>query len=64
MEIKERFLKYVSINTQADEDSSSVPSSACQLDLARILAQECKEIGFDEDLILTNDIDKLKSFIR
>ena len=48
MEIKERFLKYVSINTQADEDSSSVPSSACQLDLARILAQECKEIGFDE----------------
>lgn len=48
MKIKERFLKYVSINTQADEDSSSVPSSACQLDLARILAQECKEIGFDE----------------
>ena len=23
-----------------------------------------EEIGFDEDLILTNDIDKLKSFIR
>ena len=23
-----------------------------------------EDIGFDEDLILTNDIDKLKSFIR
>ncbi len=41
----ERFVKYARINTQAVEGSDSYPSSACQLDLARVLVEELKELG-------------------
>jgi len=41
----ERFVKYAEINTQAVEGSDSYPSSACQLDLARVLVEELKELG-------------------
>jgi tripeptide aminopeptidase len=40
----ERFLRYVRIDTQADPSSTSVPSSAKQLDLSRLLVEELKEI--------------------
>lgn len=47
MSVAERFLRYVKINTQADDISLSIPSSSCQLELAKVLYEECKQIGFD-----------------
>ncbi|HET8895044.1 MAG TPA: peptidase T [Gaiellaceae bacterium] len=41
----ERFLRYVRYDTQSDEDSTSYPSTAKQLDLLRTLADELKDIG-------------------
>lgn len=41
----DRFLRYVRIDTQADEHSESVPSTIKQLDLSRLLARECEELG-------------------
>lgn len=46
--VLERFLKYVEINTQSSEDSSSSPSTQSQLTFAMILADECKKIGLSE----------------
>ena len=40
-----RFLRYVRIDTQADETSSTYPSTAKQLTLSRMLAEECKSLG-------------------
>jgi tripeptide aminopeptidase len=41
----ERFLRYVRIDTQADPSSTTVPSSAKQLDLSRLLVRELHELG-------------------
>jgi tripeptide aminopeptidase len=41
----ERFLRYVRIDTQSDEDSETYPSTAKQLDLLRLLAGELRELG-------------------
>jgi tripeptide aminopeptidase len=41
----ERFMRYVRIDTQSDEDSSSYPSTAKQLDLLQLLVDELTEIG-------------------
>lgn len=46
--VLERFLRYVRIDTQADEDSSTSPSTSKQLDLSRLLADELREIGLDD----------------
>ena len=43
----ERFLKYVQVYTTSDPDSSAVPSSARQLDLARMLEEEMKALGLE-----------------
>jgi len=47
-DVLERFLRYVRIDTQSDEDSESYPSTEKQLDLLRLLADELKEIGLDD----------------
>ena len=47
----ERFLRYVRIDTQSEEDSESYPSTAKQLDLLRLLAQELKELGLADAAI-------------
>lgn len=41
----DRFMRYVQVDTQSDEESSTVPSTMKQHDLARILVQELKELG-------------------
>jgi tripeptide aminopeptidase len=41
----ERLLRYVRIDTQSDEDSTSYPSTAKQLDLLRLLVDELEAIG-------------------
>ena len=43
----ERFLKYVQVHTTSDPDSTAVPSSARQLDLARMLEAEMKALGLE-----------------
>lgn len=45
MNIIERFLKYVKIDTQSDPYSKSAPSSANQWDLANVLVEDMKAIG-------------------
>jgi len=44
----ERFLRYVRIDTQSAMDAEVYPSTAKQLDLARILVEELTELGMDE----------------
>jgi len=46
--VVERFLRYVAIDTQSDPESSSFPSTAKQLDLARLLVRELEEIGMQD----------------
>lgn len=48
MDIVERFLKYVSFDTQSAEDADTTPSTAKQLKLAAYLRDELKEIGLTE----------------
>lgn len=43
--VLDRFLKYVQIDTTADPNSSSFPSTSKQKDLAAVLVKELKEIG-------------------
>ncbi len=43
--VAERFIKYVKIDTQSDEDSETTPSTAKQFDLANLLVEELKELG-------------------
>ena len=44
-ELLNRFLKYISIDTQSNEDSESYPSTAKQFDLANVLERELIELG-------------------
>ena len=48
MELKDRFLKYVSYDTQSSEESSTFPSTDKQLVLLRDLAEEMKQLGMVE----------------
>ncbi len=44
----ERFLRYVKIDTQSDENTGTSPSTAKQHELAKLLAAELKEMGAKE----------------
>ena len=48
MDIVERFLKYVSFDTQSAEDQDTTPSTAKQLKLAEYLRDELTSIGMTE----------------
>ncbi|MGY3409513.1 di/tripeptidase [Bradyrhizobium sp. GM5.1] len=43
--VTERFLRYVTIDTQSDPESPSSPSTEKQKDLGRVLAAELKANG-------------------
>ena len=45
MRAYERLLKYVRVGTPSDHNSTTVPTSHCQFELANILAAELKELG-------------------
>ena len=51
-ELEDRLVRYAAIDTQSDETSSTSPSTAIQLDLARVLKAELEEIGA-KDVTLT-----------
>ncbi len=50
MNILDRFLKYVSIDTQSNEDSTSQPSTAKQLNLLKLLRDELEAFGVEATL--------------
>ena len=47
-ETQERLIRYAKINTRSDEASTSMPSTACQLDLLHLLVDELKALGLQE----------------
>jgi tripeptide aminopeptidase len=46
--VEDRFIRYAKIDTTADPESITFPSSLKQLDLARLLEKELKEMGLQE----------------
>jgi len=48
--ILDRFLRYVSVDTQSNEEFQSQPSTAKQLDLLRMLESELKALGIEAGL--------------
>jgi tripeptide aminopeptidase len=46
--VKDRFLRYVQIDTTADPSSTSFPSTEKQKDLGRLLADELKSLGIED----------------
>lgn len=44
----ERFIRYAKIDTQADENSTTVPSTEKQKNLARLLVDELRELGLKD----------------
>ena len=48
MNLVERFLKYVSFDTQSDENSGVTPSSAKQMVFAQYLKNELEDLGLEE----------------
>lgn len=48
--VVDKFLRYVSVDTQSNEESESQPSSAKQLDLLRMLCEELKAMGIEASL--------------
>ena len=48
MELKERFLKYVAINTRSDDNSETFPSTAVLWDLLNTLVEEMKLLGLED----------------
>lgn len=45
---KERLLKYTKINTRSDESSDTIPSTAIQFDLLKLLVIELEQLGLDD----------------
>jgi tripeptide aminopeptidase len=52
-DLETRFLRYVKIDTQSDETSSTVPSTPIQYDLLNLLVDELKQLGAS-DVLLTD----------
>lgn len=52
-EVEERLVRYVKIDTTADESSPTSPSTAKQLDLQRVLQEELAAMGA-HDIVLTD----------
>jgi len=46
--VKERFLRYVKIDTRSEYDSTTVPSTKKQFDLANLLVNELQELGLKD----------------
>ena len=44
-ELESRLIRYAAIDSQSDEHAATIPSTAIQLNLARLLVAELQEIG-------------------
>ena len=49
-QILDRFLRYVAIDTQSNEESESQPSTSKQLNLLKLLCKELNELGVEAEL--------------
>ncbi len=47
-EVAQRFLRYVAIDTQSQEDAETYPSTEKQKDLGRLLVRELRELGLED----------------
>ena len=45
MNLKDRFIKYIAIDSMSDEESGTHPSSKKEFDFAEILISDLKELG-------------------
>ena len=54
MTVIERFLKYVSFDTQSDENSGVTPRTPKQMVLAQYLKSELEQLGFQESSLDEN----------
>lgn len=43
--VKERLMRYARINTESNPHSTSVPTTSCQHDLAKVIYEELQKIG-------------------
>ena len=48
--ILDRFLRYVSVDTQSNEESESQPSAMKEMDLLRMLCEELNAMGIKAEL--------------
>ena len=48
--ILDRFLRYVGVDTQSNEESETQPSTAKQWDLLKMLCAELQEMGIEAEL--------------
>ena len=48
MQVEERFLKYVAVDTQSEVGHDNNPSTPGQWDLARLLVEELKALGVSD----------------
>src|SRR5579871_2481843 len=46
--VVDRFLRYVRVDTQSREDQTGTPSTPTQWTLARLLAEELRQLGADD----------------
>ena len=46
--VLERFLKYIKIDTQSDENSETTPSTEKQFNLAKVLKKELEDLGLQD----------------
>lgn len=58
MGVLDRFLKYISIPTQSNEDSTAYPTNQNEIVLCNMLAKEMKEIGLE-----VNEEDIIKGYV-
>ncbi len=58
--VKDRFLKYVQVDTEADPLSETFPTSAKQKDLTKIICQELQELNIEH---VTNEAGYVYAFI-
>ncbi|WP_427171097.1 peptidase T [Fusobacterium nucleatum] len=49
--LKERFLKYVKVNTRSDEASETIPSTPSQMEFAKMLKKELEDLGLSNIFI-------------
>ncbi len=47
-DVRERFVRYATVATTSDRRSSSIPSTSGQWDLAKLLAQELRDLGLTD----------------
>ncbi|MBE2245968.1 MAG: peptidase T [Candidatus Competibacteraceae bacterium] len=52
--VADRFIRYVQINTQSNPDSDTFPSTSCQLDFARSMAEELRIMGM-QDVVMDDN---------